>query len=120
MNQTIRVNEFPPTLNELNNIHYRVRAKKKEYWSKLIEKECIAQQIKPMNKVSVTFEFYLPDKRRRDLDNLGFAAKFVLDGLVNAGILVDDSYREVSELRFVIGGITKPKRMNIHLVEVRE
>lgn len=117
MDQTIRVYEFPPTLNELNNLHYRVRAKKKEYWEKLIEKECRAQNIKPMGKVSATFEFYFPDKRRRDLDNFGFAAKFVLDGLVNAGILTDDSYNEVAELRFVAGGIAKPKCMLIHLVD---
>lgn len=116
--QTIRVNEFPPTLNELNNLHYRSRAKKKEYWEALIAKECLAQRITPMGKVSATFEFYFPDKRRRDLDNYGFAAKFCLDGLVNAGVLKDDSYNEVSELRFVKGGIAKPKCLLIHLVEV--
>ena len=118
MIQTLTVYEFPPTLNELNNIHYRVRAKRKEYWSKLIEKECAAQKIKPVAKVSVTFEFYLPDKRRRDLDNFGFAAKFILDGLVNAGILTDDSYKEVSELHFLVGGIANPKSINIHLHEL--
>lgn len=116
--QTIRVNEFPPTLNELNNLHFRSRAKKKEYWEALIEKECLAQHIKPMGRVSATFEFYFPDKRRRDLDNYGFAAKFCLDGLVNAGVLKDDSYNEVAELRIIKGGIIKPKCLLIHLVEV--
>ena len=118
MDQTIRVYEFPPTLNELNNLHYRVRAKKKEYWEKLIEKECRTQNIKPMGKVSATFEFYFPDKRRRDLDNYSFVAKFVLDGLVNACVLTDDSYKEVAELRFIAGGIANPKCFLIHLVEV--
>lgn len=116
--QTLTIYEFPPTLNELNNLHYRARAKSKERWESLIEKECLAQHIKPMGKVSATFEFYFPDNRRRDLDNYGFAAKFCLDGLVSAGVLKDDSYNEVAELRFVKGGIAKPKCLLIHLVEV--
>lgn len=118
MTQTITVYEFPPTLNELNNLHYRVRAKKKTYWEDLIQKECLVQRIKPMGRISATFEFYFPDKRRRDLDNYGFAAKFCLDGLVKAGVLTDDSCDEVSELRFVKGGISKPEHLMIHLVEV--
>lgn len=118
MNQTLTVYEFPPTLNELNNLHYRSRAKKKEYWEELIEKECLVQRIKPMLKISITLEFYFPDKRRRDPDNYGFACKFIADGLVRAGILTDDSFDEVTELRIVKGGISKPKHILIHLHEV--
>ena len=38
--------------------------------------------------------FYEPDMRR-DADNVGFARKFVLDGLVAAGVIKDDSRRYV-------------------------
>lgn len=116
--QTIRVNEFPPTLNELNNMHFRVRAKQKEYWESMMQRSCLEQMIKPIKKVSITLEFYFPDKRRRDPDNYGFAAKFIADGLVKAGILTDDSFDEVTELRIVKGGVSKPKHILIHLCEV--
>ena len=116
--QTFRVFDFPPTLNELNNLHYRVRAKKKEEWSKIVYKAVKEFDIKVVIKVVVTFEFYFPDKRRRDPDNYAFSAKFILDGLVDAGILPDDSFDEIVELRFVKGGVSKPKHILIHLEEV--
>lgn len=120
MNQTIRVNEFPPTLNELNNMHFMKRAKLKETWESIVSKACMEHGAYPMNKVSVTLEFYFPDKRRRDPDNYGFSAKFLLDGLVKAGVLSDDSFDEISELRIVKGGVGKPKHILIHLYETEE
>ena len=39
----------------------------------------------------VEYEFHLPDRRRRDIDNLVAASKPALDGLVDAGILADDA-----------------------------
>ena len=44
-----------------------------------------------LRKTSVNYHFYLPDRRRRDLDNLVGAAKPYLDALVQAGELTDDS-----------------------------
>jgi crossover junction endodeoxyribonuclease RusA len=35
--------------------------------------------------------FYLPDRRRRDRDNLAASMKAAFDGLVDAGILADDA-----------------------------
>ncbi|MEC0231168.1 RusA family crossover junction endodeoxyribonuclease [Paenibacillus alba] len=116
--QTIRVNEFPPTLNELNNMHFMKRAKLKEVWESIVGRACLEHMVSPVAKVSITLEFFFPDKRRRDPDNHAFAAKFLLDGLVKAGVLTDDSFDEVTELRIVKGGVSKPKHILIHLVEV--
>lgn len=41
--------------------------------------------------VTATVTFWMPDRRRRDLDNLLAAMKPAWDGLVDAGLLVDDS-----------------------------
>lgn len=44
----------------------------------------------------VTVEFLWVEKdRRRDLDNVAFAKKFVLDGLVQAGVIADDNAKHV-------------------------
>lgn len=48
--------------------------------------------------VAVRFLWVEPN-RRRDLDNVAFAKKFVLDGLVAAGVLEDDGQRHVVALQ---------------------
>lgn len=46
--------------------------------------------------VSATVTFWMPDRRRRDLDNLLAAMKPAWDGLVDAGLLADDSADQLS------------------------
>ena len=48
--------------------------------------------------VHASVTFVLPDKRRRDLDNLVALVKPLLDGAVDAGIMVDDSQVDSMEL----------------------
>lgn len=48
----------------------------------------------PIRPVVVSFTWYEPNSRR-DVDNVAFAKKFVLDGMVKAGVLRDDSRRYV-------------------------
>lgn len=49
-------------------------------------------------KYPVDFEFkwYVPNKRK-DKDNIVFAKKFILDGLVEAGVLPDDNWKHVGD-----------------------
>lgn len=47
--------------------------------------------------VEVTITWVEPN-RRRDVDNVAFAKKFVLDGMVRAGVIPDDSPRYVSAI----------------------
>jgi crossover junction endodeoxyribonuclease RusA len=57
-------------------------------------------------RLSVTIEAWMPDKRRRDLDNL---LKAALDALTHAGVWDDDS--QIDDLRIVraplVGGVLK-------------
>ena len=45
--------------------------------------------------VKLSFRWYEPN-RKRDLDNICFAKKFILDALVKNGILVNDGWRWVN------------------------
>ena len=45
--------------------------------------------------VHVYFAWVEPN-RRRDIDNIAFAHKFILDGLVDAGVLKGDSQKYVT------------------------
>jgi len=46
---------------------------------------------RPMEKAHITISWHAKDKRRRDIDNLFAAMKGSIDGLVDAGVIADDS-----------------------------
>lgn len=59
-------------------------------------------------KVKLEYAFFYPDGRLRDIDNsLSVIAKFSQDALVEAGILEDDKYEHVVEIKGRYGGRDK-------------
>ena len=83
-----------------SNNHYMGRGGKglnfkyqqdKTKWAWLV-KEAATNKIpaKPIVKSEVTLRYYFATKHRRDPDN--YSGKFILDGLVSAGIIKDDSF----------------------------
>ena len=67
----------------------------KKKWTKLAEKSAKDAKLVPFKSpVWIRCVWYEGD-RRRDLDNVSAAIKFVLDGLVEMGILKDDSQKYV-------------------------
>ena len=79
--------------------------KLKNHWMEVIHWECVKQGIQPVEKAS--FEFlWVERNRRRDKDNIaGGGRKLILDGLVCAGILPNDGWKQVEgwEDRFTVG-----------------
>ena len=51
---------------------------------------------RPYEKAHITITWEATDKRRRDTDNLFSSMKAYIDGLVEAGLLVDDDAMRVS------------------------
>ena len=108
---------FPPTVNT--------------YWRRVGSKTLISQkgrayaeQVAWITRHSARFpagkraaimvEAYMPDKRNRDLDNL---FKALLDSLVKAGVLVDDSV--IDDLRIVRKDVIKGGKVVVSISEVR-
>ena len=52
-----------------------------------------------LNKVCITYKYYFGDRRGRDVDNYTLGAKLINDGLVGAGVLIDDISKYL-ELKF--------------------
>ena len=50
----------------------------------------------PYEKAHITITWVAKDKRRRDIDNLFASMKGYIDGLVEVGLVVDDSAMHVS------------------------
>lgn len=89
----------------------RVGYYKNRHWNKGNEmKQRVQKEIEPYllglgkftKPVVIKFTWIEPD-RRRDLDGICFAKKFILDAMVNAGIIVDDRQEYVKNFRDYFG-----------------
>ncbi len=78
------------------NAHYHAGNNIKQQETDYVYLMALKQKIKPITQypVVVNFEWYCANERK-DIDNVAFAKKFILDGLVRAGVLVNDSRRYV-------------------------
>ena len=101
------IDQIPPSNNK-----YMGRGRKgdqfkyqedKQLWSGLILQAAQRKHKPPECKCIVSITYYFPTKGRRDPDN--YSGKFILDGLVNCGILRDDSFDHV--ILELIGGYDK-------------
>ena len=79
------------SLNEFYRMHYQEQGKVKRENDDLVAWTVRKARIKPYKRpVEVTCLWVEPN-RKRDLDNIHFGIKFIMDGLVKAGIIQDDS-----------------------------
>ena len=88
------IDEIPPSNNKFigrtNNWEYQ---NEKKRWAQLIWLKCRPKPENPLDKAEVKLTYYFKTKGRRDPDN--YSGKFILDGLVKAGILADDSFNNI-------------------------
>ena len=72
---------------------------------------------KLLKKVRITFEWHEKDKKR-DLDNIAFAKKFILDGLQKISVLENDGWKQIAgfEDKFFIDA--KNPRVEVIIEEV--
>lgn len=93
MKHTIAIPLLPPTLNEIikiakENPHRYARLKKS--YTRDCALAALGSPAFP-DKVWLSFKWKVKTLRRDPADNTPAAAKFILDGFVDAGILSDDS-----------------------------
>jgi len=113
--------DLPPSLNVWMRWHQMVRAKHAAQ-----VRQDIGWLVRatgwtgpPMSKARVTYRFWFPDARRRDPDNAMAGTKFIADGLVDAGVLMDDDFRHYVPI-LEYGGVDKRRpRVEIIIQEVR-
>lgn len=69
-------------------------------------------------KHDVIFTWYKPDNRK-DHDNICFAKKFILDGVVNAGILPGDTHKYINNFqdKFIIDKTRKYVSCMVEFIE---
>jgi len=101
-----------PSLNEYINAERRNRflgAKMKKEWTELVRQEVELfvrynrdNDYVPITDFPVGIKFIVHEQNtRRDIDNVSsMVAKFCQDGLVQAGVLPDDSQKYINKLEF--------------------
>ena len=94
----IVINEIPPSNNKYmgNSHNFNDYRREKERWHWLIKGALnkVGKPKKPFEKALVQITYYFKDKRRRDPDN--YSGKMLLDPLVREGILIDDSFSNIT------------------------
>jgi Holliday junction resolvase RusA-like endonuclease len=113
----IRIEGRPPTPNARR--HWHLIARDNAVWkdtAKKVAEQAVAEweakhglRWRTVRRASVSVAFGLPDKRRRDLDNLIASCKPLIDGIVDAGVIVDDSIDVITVMEFgaVVNGTTE-------------
>ena len=86
-----KIPEIPPSNNKYigRNARWDYQNEKKR-WALLVRYACLPKPHAPLTKAAVRLVYHFSDNRRRDPDN--YSGKMILDGLVSAGILTDDSF----------------------------
>lgn len=83
--------------------------------------ETKVQKLNPiLTPVIVTYRFHFKDARRRDPDGYAYSAKAIQDGLVKSGILPDDNFRIVKELRIAEGERKKAPGITVEIMPWEE
>ncbi len=102
-------------------MHHFEQAKSKAWWEQMVQIESKVQKLQPINPpVIMTYRFHFTDRRRRDPDGYAYSAKSIQDGLVKSGILPDDNFQVVRELRIAEGEKKKKAGITIEIREVGE
>ena len=88
-----------PSLNEytrLNRTNYRAGNRMKADNQSYI-RGCIYYNLKNLKieKPIIAHFTWIEDNKKRDLDNIAFAQKFIFDALVETGIIKNDNWRYV-------------------------
>jgi len=87
-----------PGMNEIISMartHWAKSAKQKTDYTDLVASYCVLNRLKPMKRVWLGI-YYHEKNQKRDPDNISAGKKFLLDGLVQAGVLANDGHKQIA------------------------
>ena len=68
--------------------------------------------------VDLVFTWYEPN-RKRDKDNIMAGQKFILDGLVQAGVIANDGWKQIGKITHDCQVDRENPRVEVELIEVK-
>lgn len=110
-----------PALNDITDAarenRFKAAAMKKEY-TELVAWYAKAARIPHMEQIDVSVTWYEPN-RKRDKDNIHAGIKFILDGLVQAGVLDNDGWKQIGDISHRVCLDKENPRIEVKMEEVR-
>lgn len=104
-----------------DRLHWATRArltKQLRQWGYLLGREGEGVACLGLQHAHVEIEFAYPDRRRRDRSNLAPTVKALMDGMIDAGLLPDDSDRYLDGPYTVIVEDLAKQHLNVPMYEV--
>lgn len=96
--QQLTIDERMPNLNDYTRAIAYSRYKggeMKDQWDEIVRLSAKQQKLGHFTEpITIEFHWYEPNTNR-DVDNVAFAKKFILDGLQKAGVITNDNYQWV-------------------------
>lgn len=74
-------------------------------------------KVKQYKKIDLEITWYCKD-RRKDKDNVMAGTKFILDGLVQAGVIQNDGWANIGEIRHKFDVDKQEPRIEVKITEV--
>lgn len=109
-----------PALNEIiaaAKSHYGNYSKLKHKNTDRVILAAKQQHIPQMDKINITIAWYCKNKRK-DKDNVSAGQKFILDGLQKAGIIANDGWSNIGDIRHKFDVDKQCPRVEVILEEI--
>jgi len=93
----ISISGLPPMTNSMNYKHWTVKKKIKDHWKGLVHNASISNGVPEKPLVEAKLSLTRFSSGRCDFDGLVSSFKHCIDGLVSAGVLIDDNYQVIGQ-----------------------
>jgi Holliday junction resolvase RusA-like endonuclease len=110
-----------PGLNDMTDAARRNRyesAKMKKKYTELTAWYARRARLPRFDRVDLVITWYEPNQKR-DKDNIMAGQKFILDGLVQAGVLSNDGWKQIGDVTHRFKVDAKNPRVEVELIEVK-
>lgn len=112
--------DIPPRelLNANKRYHWAVRARMAADLKADAYKVARGARVPRLDRIRVVGVVHAPDRRRRDPHNLFPTLKAYIDGIVAAGVIIDDDSQHLVSVAMQSGAPRRPLRMSVVILPV--
>jgi Holliday junction resolvase RusA-like endonuclease len=100
MTYEIEIHDLPKLPNNMMYKHWRTKHNEAVKWKKRVLEACLYAKITKLQLHHATLTYERYSSRQPDFDSLVMSFKHVQDGLVEAGVLVDDKPEVIGQPTF--------------------
>lgn len=95
------ISGLPATINAIGRKHWAFKVKEARQWKRLVVEQCVLARVFGVKLEKAILEFTRHSSQELDFDNLAGSFKHVLDGLVEAGVIIDDKPSIIGSPTFI-------------------